>query len=219
MNKNIFLWLDKKYKLSIFGIISFIITFFRLILAFFASYIILNSFVNNTLIVCLIILLIMFLDQFDGMIFRKSKMNLSNELTIIRRVFDSVCDRVCIFSICLSLLIDSYDFFNIFIVIIIKEILTSYPCIKSFFNKELLLPKTFSKISTIGIGVLVLVYVLNVGDSSLSNFYNTVIIVVSFMVILFGIFANIQYSKQKDTRTTFSHLRWFCFGKPDSRKV
>ena len=118
MNKNIFLWLDKKYKLSILGIISFIITFFRLILAFFASYIILNSFVNNTLIVCLIILLIMFLDQFDGMIFRKSKMNLSNELTIIRRVFDSVCDRVCIFSICLSLLIDSYDFFNIFIGII-----------------------------------------------------------------------------------------------------
>lgn len=133
------------------GIISFGVTFVRIILAFLCIPLLGTK--SSEFLVTSLIIIIMVFDHYDGKLFKLSSLNEIPVWRRMRRVFDSCGDRICIQFVCIPLLFAHPGFFLSYLVICLKESLTSIICIKEFKQGQIIYPSKISKVSTVFIGL------------------------------------------------------------------
>lgn len=145
----------------LWAIFSFGITVIRLFMAIYCFFFLLYDGVTSVYFLISIIVAIIFMDQVDGKIFEKTFLNSYETWRDYRRVFDSVCDRICIQLFCVPLLVLQSDFIVIYFAILLKELLTSINCIKAYRSNIILASNTAGKISSIAIGLCVITWLLH----------------------------------------------------------
>ncbi len=164
------------------GIISFGITFLRIILALLCiPFLGIKSF---EFVVAGIIVAIMVFDHYDGKLFKLSSLNDIPYCRKIRRIFDSCGDRICIQIVCISLLSVNSRFILPYLIICLKEALTSIICIKAFKCGKIIYPSRVSKISTIFVGL-----------TTISGIYNNILFIgiASISLVLTGVLSCLSY--------------------------
>lgn len=135
------------------GVIGLGMTVFRILLALISVPIILSQ--KSNLSVAMIVLAIVVLDYYDGKMFRNSSFNESEKWRTIRRILDSCADRMSIQVVCIPLVIAQPNFLFPYIVICIKEIMTSVVCCRSFLDGYIIYPSTMARIATVFVGLTV----------------------------------------------------------------
>lgn len=141
------------------GVIGLAMTFFRIMLAILCIPVILVANANG--IVAMVVAMIILFDYYDGKLFRKSSLNTIEKWRSVRRVLDSCGDRFCIQAVCIPLLWSQPHFLYPYVVICIKEVLTSTVCFRSFLRGVIIYPSNISRLSTAFVGVTVIVHLLS----------------------------------------------------------
>lgn len=164
------------------GIISFGVTFIRIILAF--SCIPLLEIRYFKFLITGVIVIIMVLDQYDGKMFKLSSLSAIPFWRKMRRILDSCGDRICIQLVCIPLLFTDFKFIFPYLIICFKEAMTSIICIKEFRRGVIVYPSKISKISTIFVGL-----------TAIAMAYNSVVFtgLTSAILLLTGIQSCLSY--------------------------
>lgn len=149
----------KAWEGDFVGIVSFGATIIRLIMSIVASMLIVLAAQGFQHLATGIIILIIAVDYYDGILFRKSVMNNVKSWRIRRRLFDSMSDRLIIQIGCLSVLFTDPHFAPIYIVITVRELVfTGYWNWAFHFRKTLIEPKGIAKAAAASIGLIVIAY-------------------------------------------------------------
>lgn len=144
----------------LWAVFSFGVTLMRLLMAVLCFIYLMDGGMNSLYFPICTIIAIILLDHIDGRLFEKSFLNDFEIWKNRRRVFDSVSDRLCIQFFCIPILILQPEFVVIYFIILFKELLTSINCIKAY-NRSIVLPSnTTGKISSISIGLAVILWLL-----------------------------------------------------------
>ncbi len=166
------------------GIISFGVTFIRICLAFLC--VPLLKLEHSEFFTVSAIIAIMVFDHYDGQLFKLSSLNEISFWRKMRRILDSCGDRVCIQIVCIPLLFINTHFVLPYLIICVKEILSSAVCILEFRRGLILYPRRISKISTVFVGL-----------TTISTIFNSIFFIAITSAILFltGILSHISYQK------------------------
>ena len=169
------------------AILSFGITIIRIIISALAASTISSS-MNNTLLIAAQIISVVFLDQFDGVLFRRSSLSRVDLWCRRRRIFDACSDRICIQIVFFALVVRDTSLIPYYLVITAKELLTANTCVTSFLRtRKLLSPPLISKISTACIGLIAI---------SCLYEHHVLSILLAMIIIFTGIVSMLQYRKQ-----------------------
>ncbi len=176
--------LNNTYLDISFVIISFSMTFIRIILVLYASLLIMTSISETKYQICFLILLVMLFDYYDGLFFKKSQMNEIKTLRIKRRLFDSFADRFIIHIGSLSLLIMDINFLPVYAAILIRELLISGYCVVRYKQQFLIYPKKIAKLGSFFVGLTVIAHLI-LGLS--------LIILTTSIMLTISLFALLEY--------------------------
>lgn len=170
------------------AVLSFGITLLRCFIALLVFSAIASEPYSSVMKNSIYIFLIMILDQLDGDLFRISSLNNQGYWRRRRRLIDSCADRFCIQIVCLPLVFGNPDFLYLYLAITFKEIMNSIPCISAFVKfRALLRPRFFSKLSTVLVGLVVIVYI---------NGFPTLAHVLTFAMMLCSFISIMDYQQQ-----------------------
>lgn len=166
------------------GFVSIGITGIRIVMASIGATIILFDYVKDIFLVFLIISIII-LDQFDGVLFRKSKLNEIETWRLKRRIFDSFGDRLCVQLFVVPILIVDNEFLIIFLIVLIKEVLNSSICVKGYVMGIKFESNNIGKLSSIMIGLSVIMWLIE---------FKNVAYIFAFVTFFTGVVSMHQYS-------------------------
>lgn len=176
-------------------IFSFGVTVIRMGIIFLTSYTILQQHQNFKELAIINIALVMLLDYYDGVFFRKSNYNSIKRWRINRRLFDSITDKVITHTGSISLLIIDNSFIWIYLCILIRDIAIGGYCSISFSKGLLLYPASISKISMIFVGLSIMFYLTGI----LALIFFSICAMLVLSIISFANYykrANLNYCKR-----------------------
>jgi phosphatidylglycerophosphate synthase len=194
--------LKKAIRSDFYIALSFGMTYFRIVLIFVASALIFTNWGSNVSLLVTLILLIMCLDYFDGLLFRKSILHSIPFLRIKRRLLDSSADRVVTHIGCISLFLVEPSFAIIYILILLREIILSGYNIIKFSKNIIIYPGIWAKIAAAFVGFTVISFLIN-GNSILTYFIAIVMVCLSSIAFFEYYF---KYRDNKQTNNTENNL-------------
>jgi len=178
------------------AVVSYGITFLRLLIAAFGAITILRG--DDVLFVVASITLVMVFDCFDGATFDKSNFSALKEWRIKRRVADSISDRLVIQIICIPLLIKNPSFMWLYVPVLARELAISGYVSKEFARGILVYPRLVSKLACATVGIAVI--------SSLVFPLSLAFIATPVMITL-SVFALLDYIRRvQNYKASVSHI-------------
>jgi phosphatidylglycerophosphate synthase len=175
---------------SAFAAASFGATILRLILALYVGLGLVLCLPGSRMLAVAGILLIMILDHYDGVLFKRSLLSSDAHWRVRRRILDSAADRVVVQLVSLAVVASDRSFLPFYFCIVFRELVLSSYVTRVFLKGILAYPGRVAKVSAVTIGLLVSAHI--VGSVVVEIFTLALMLVTSVMALS-------EYGKSVDT--------------------